>query len=172
VRGIETMKSKRLVMAASLAFWSLLGCSAHRAASSSQQPTNRLVDETAISKIKAGTSTRADVKALLGAPWRATNYGETYCGCPYIDLQEVWEYRGADSTGPYKFHIEFDADGVAQILAVAYHSGVVRILASNMPDDGPHSGHHHHHGAGSESNPGSPHAEHTLQSRESAQAQP
>jgi hypothetical protein len=160
------------MLAASLSFWSLLGCSAHRAASSSQQPTNRLIDETAISNIKAGVSTRADVKAVLGAPWRATNYGETYCGCPYIDLQEVWEYRGADSTGPYKFHIEFDADGVAQILAVAYQNGVVRILASNMPDGPAHSAHHHHHGAGPNTTPASAHAEHNSPSGVSAQARP
>jgi hypothetical protein len=29
-------------------------------------------------------------------------------------MQEVWEYRGRDSSGTYKFHIEFDDDGVAQ----------------------------------------------------------
>lgn len=70
-----------------------------------------------VAKIKVGSSTDADVKALLGAPWRTTNYGESHCGCYHHDMQEVWEYRGLDSSGRYTLHIEFDDQGLARIVA-------------------------------------------------------
>ena len=75
-------------------------------------PSPVRINDNTFSKIKVGDSTGDDVKALLGTPWRITNYGETYCGCPHHDMQEIWEYRGRDSSGTYKYHIEFDDEGV------------------------------------------------------------
>jgi hypothetical protein len=75
-------------------------------------PTAVWIDDETFAKIKVGDSTGDEVKKLLGTPWRITNYGETYCGCPHKDMQEVWEYRGRDSSGTYKYHIELDDEGV------------------------------------------------------------
>jgi outer membrane protein assembly factor BamE (lipoprotein component of BamABCDE complex) len=75
------------------------------------------ISEETFSKIKVGTSTQDEVKDLLGTPWRITNYGETYCGCRHTEPQEVWDYRGADASGGYKFHLEFDDEGIVRIAA-------------------------------------------------------
>jgi outer membrane protein assembly factor BamE (lipoprotein component of BamABCDE complex) len=81
-----------------------------------QAPKPAINDE-AFSKIQVGSSSDAQVKDLLGTPWRITNYGETYCGCRHAEPQEVWEYRGADASGSYKFHLEFDDDGIVRVAA-------------------------------------------------------
>ena len=88
------------------------------------------------------------MKAAIGAPWRVTNYGEVYCGCPHRDLQEAWEYRGTDSAGAYRLHVEFDDAGIARTVAkVQGPNNSVTILASSKPaeaDDAEHHAHHHH----------------------------
>jgi hypothetical protein len=129
----------------------LVGCAA-------SGPALRSDPAEASSRIKAGSSTAVQVKTLLGNPWRTTNYGETYCGCPHGDFQEVWEYRGADSTGPYKLHIEFDERGIARILVKTSNvTGTARVLASSTADPTPHHGHHthgeHHEGAHADEGP-------------------
>jgi SmpA / OmlA family len=61
-------------------------------------------------KIVPGMS-KAKVRSLLGAPWRTV---------PYNDLDEVeneiWEYRGEDSKGKYRIHIEFDRHDIVRIV--------------------------------------------------------
>jgi|SRR5712692_1940649 len=141
----KTMKSEWLGLVLTLTLCFISGCVAGG-------PALRPDPAETSSKIKVGTSTAAQVKALLGTPWRTTNYGETYCGCPHADFQEVWEYRGADSTGRYRLHIEFDERGIARILVKTSNAtGTARVLASSTPDQTPHSGHHahseHHHAA-------------------------
>jgi len=130
----------RLVLGAIAALWGVFGCAAHRSAS--------VLSSANIATIQVGSSTRADVKAAIGSPWRVTNYGEVYCGCPHRDLQEVWEYRGTDSAGPYRLHIEFDDGGIARTVArVEGPNKSVTILASSKPDkshDAEHHAHHHH----------------------------
>lgn len=63
-----------------------------------------------LAKVVPGIS-KAQVTALLGAPWRTVQYN---------DLDEVenefWEYRGKDSQGTYRVHIEFDKQGVVLIV--------------------------------------------------------
>jgi hypothetical protein len=44
------------------------------------------------------------VRALLGTPWRITNVNDD----ADEDIGDVWEYRGQDAGGTYKFHIEYD----------------------------------------------------------------
>src|SRR5712692_821955 len=73
----------------------------------------QVINDETFSKIKAGSSTKAEVRALLGTPWRTTNYGD----CHAVDWQEVWEYRGQDTTGTYKLHVEFDDGGIARTVA-------------------------------------------------------
>lgn len=137
------MRLVSLVLAGSSALLAVSGCSAHRVANVPDQSADPALAEAAISKVKAGSTTKAEVKRILGAPWRTTNYGETYCGCPYSNFQEVWEYRGVDSTGTYRLHIEFDGKGIARTVAkVAAPGGLVRTLASSGEDQIAHSGHH------------------------------
>ncbi len=73
----------------------------------------QVISDETFSKIESGSSTKAEVRALLGTPWRTTNYGD----CNPVDWQETWEYRGQDSTGTYKLHVEFDHGGIARIVA-------------------------------------------------------
>jgi hypothetical protein len=62
-------------------------------------------------RLKPGVSTKAEVRALLGAPWRTVQYND-------MDAleDEIWEYRGRDSSGAYRIHIEFGPDGIVRIV--------------------------------------------------------
>ncbi len=68
------------------------------------------IDPQVLAKVVPGIS-KAQVTSLLGAPWRTVQYN---------DLDEVenefWEYRGKDSQGPYRVHIEFDRQGIVLIV--------------------------------------------------------
>jgi hypothetical protein len=54
---------------------------------------------------------KAQVRSLLGAPWRTVQYND-------LDEveNEIWEYRGKDSNGSYRIHIEFDRHEVVRIV--------------------------------------------------------
>ncbi|HEY2464056.1 MAG TPA: hypothetical protein VGI32_08350 [Steroidobacteraceae bacterium] len=60
------------------------------------------IDPRALAKVVPGIS-KAKVKSLLGEPWRTVQYND-------LDAieNELWEYRGKDSHGTYRVHIEFD----------------------------------------------------------------
>jgi len=139
---------QRFLLGASLALCTLSACAAHRSATLSDHSEQAVLSDANIAKVKAGSSTRADVKAVIGSPWRIVNYGEVYCGCPHRDLQEVWEYRGTDSAGAYTLHIEFDDGGISRTVAkVQGPNKSFTILASSKPDDAhdaEHLAHHQH----------------------------
>jgi hypothetical protein len=63
-------------------------------------------------RLKIGVSTQTDVRSLLGPPWRTIQYND-------LDEREneIWEYRGTDSRGSYRLHIEFDRHAIVQVLA-------------------------------------------------------
>lgn len=70
-----------------------------------------------LGKVVPGHTTKADVEGLLGKPWRDTRLtAETipYKGDPSVD---IWEFRGRDSKGTYRVHIEFDAHDVTTLIA-------------------------------------------------------
>jgi|GEM_PF-1467821 len=132
------IRLKWLALAFGLSLCSMSASIAH-ASGDASRPAKRAVNNGAqagaradvrlkqknVAKIKVGCSTDVDVKSLLGEPWRTTNYGEAHCGCYHHDMQEVWEYRGLDSSGSYTLHIEFDDDRLAQIVAkIPDRSGV------------------------------------------------
>jgi len=79
-----------------------------------------------VAKIKVGSSTGAQVKELLGTPWRTNNYGD----CNPVDYQETWEYLGHDADGRFKISIEFDEAGIARIVAKTPAKGPVVVLAA------------------------------------------
>jgi hypothetical protein len=68
------------------------------------------IDPQILAKVVPGIS-KAQVKSLLGAPWRTVQYN---------DLNEIenefWEYRGKDAHGTYRVHIEFDLHGIVLIV--------------------------------------------------------
>jgi hypothetical protein len=60
------------------------------------------IDPQVLAKVVPGIS-KAQVKSLLGDPWRTVQYNDE----EEIE-NEFWEYRGKDSHGTYRVHIEFD----------------------------------------------------------------
>jgi hypothetical protein len=68
-------------------------------------------DPATLARIVPGKTTRTEVEALLGEPWRASE--------PDADEAEpgVWEYRGRDQAALYRVHIEFDGDGTARLVS-------------------------------------------------------
>jgi hypothetical protein len=62
----------------------------------------RAIDPQVLAKVVPGIS-KAQVKSLLGAPWRTVQYNDD----EEVE-NEIWEYRGKDAQGAYRVHIEFD----------------------------------------------------------------
>jgi hypothetical protein len=74
------------------------------------------VSPQAIAKIVPGHSTKADVQALFGAPWRIVQFND--CGEAMDDqADEIWEYRGRDANGPFRLHIEFSENAAVHLIA-------------------------------------------------------
>jgi outer membrane protein assembly factor BamE (lipoprotein component of BamABCDE complex) len=86
-----------------------LDCFAGSPAKRAEAPA-AAIDPQTLAKVVPGIS-KAQVKSLLGEPWRTVQYN---------DLDEVenefWEYRGQDSQGTYRVHIEFDKNGAVLIV--------------------------------------------------------
>lgn len=115
-------------------------CSFATAQNSQTETSTGEVNLAAVAKIKAGNTTREQIKELLGPPYRMTNYGD----CSPIDYQEFWEYLGHDENGIFKIHIEFDEAGIARIVGKDTKKGPIIVLdAAPKPDK-----QHHHTNAG------------------------
>ncbi len=65
-----------------------------------------------LAKVIPGHSTKAQVEALLGQPWRTTFSDDADEPGPV-----VWEYRGRDPNGTYRVHIEFNAQDTTTLIA-------------------------------------------------------
>jgi hypothetical protein len=57
-----------------------------------------------------GHTTKKQVEALLGQPWRSDEGDEDE------DIPESWDYRGKDASGIYLVHIVFDKRGTATLI--------------------------------------------------------
>jgi hypothetical protein len=64
-----------------------------------------------LAKIDPGHTTKAGVEALLGQPWRTVDSD------PDESDPSVWEYRGRNSSGTYRVHVEFDSHDVTSLIA-------------------------------------------------------
>jgi outer membrane protein assembly factor BamE (lipoprotein component of BamABCDE complex) len=74
--------------------------------------TARQFSDATLAKVVPGQTTKTQVEALLGKPWRTTpRLGSNEPGA------EVWEYRGQDSSGTYRVHIEFDGRNITTLIA-------------------------------------------------------
>jgi outer membrane protein assembly factor BamE (lipoprotein component of BamABCDE complex) len=69
-----------------------------------------------LAQVLPGMSTKAQVQALLGTPWRIVQFNDCGHAMPGQE-DETWDYRGKDSKGTYRVHIEFDDRNVATLVA-------------------------------------------------------
>jgi outer membrane protein assembly factor BamE (lipoprotein component of BamABCDE complex) len=92
----------------------------------SQTVASKNVTLDMVSKIKVGSSNRAQVLELLRTPWRSVDYGD----CNPVDYQEIWEYLGQDAAGVFRISIEFDEAGIARIITKTSAKGPVIVLAA------------------------------------------
>jgi len=65
-----------------------------------------------LAKVTPGETTKTQIEALLGQPWRTTFSDDADEPGPV-----VWEYRGQDSNGTYRVHIEFDSHDITTLIA-------------------------------------------------------
>ena len=65
-----------------------------------------------LAKVTPGQTTKTQIEALLGKPWR-TSFPDD----PDEPGPIVWEYRGKDSHGTYRVHIEFDSHDITTLIA-------------------------------------------------------
>jgi hypothetical protein len=73
-------------------------------------PSVQAIDPQVLAKVVPGIS-KAQVKSLLGVPWRTVQYNDE----EEVE-NEIWEYRGKDAHGAYRVHIEFDQHGTVLIV--------------------------------------------------------
>ena len=114
---MQPMRLKALAVATFAALCALTAVAA-QAASPGSSPAGSLTQQQigALGKIVPGQSTKADVAALLGEPWRVVQFND--CG-EAMDGQddETWEYRGADADGGFRLHVEFNEHGMVHLFA-------------------------------------------------------
>jgi hypothetical protein len=111
------MRAKSFVFGALAALWSLAAIAA-QPGNVAPSPAAGLSREqmSALGKIVPGRSTKADMRALFGEPWRIVQFND--CGEAMDDQQdETWEYRGSDAKGGFRLHVEFNDDGTVHLLA-------------------------------------------------------
>jgi outer membrane protein assembly factor BamE (lipoprotein component of BamABCDE complex) len=65
-----------------------------------------------LAKVIPGQTTKAQIEVLLGKPWRTTFSDDADEPGPV-----VWEYRGQDTYGTYRVHIEFDSHDITTLIA-------------------------------------------------------
>lgn len=113
------MRTQLLASCAGLALcW--LGSSAARSADgwSIAVPPLRTdtISAAKLAQVKPGSSTKNEVQALLGAPWRILQFNDCGMSMPG-QADESWDYRGRNAKGTYRVHIEFDDNNVASLVA-------------------------------------------------------
>lgn len=65
-----------------------------------------------LAKVIPGQTTKTQIEALLGLPWRTTFADDSDEPGPI-----VWEYRGKGANGTYRVHIEFNNRGTTTLIA-------------------------------------------------------
>jgi hypothetical protein len=69
-----------------------------------------------LAQVVPGTTTKIQVKSLLGEPWRILQFNDCGMSMPG-EADETWDYRGKNAQGTYRVHIEFDDNDVARLVA-------------------------------------------------------
>jgi len=113
------MGFKLLVAAAGLAMCTLTSFAAPGENDWSMKilpPKGGSISDLRLAQVRPGASTKVQVRSLLGAPWRVVQFNDCGMAMPG-QADETWDYRGRDSKGTYRVHIEFDDHDVAQLVA-------------------------------------------------------
>jgi hypothetical protein len=125
------MRARWIAVAASAVVLCLTGFAVH-----AESGTAAAIGVQDVAKIVPGQSTKADVQAMLGTPWRVVQFND--CGMP-MDGQadETWEYRSTDPAGGFRVHVEFGDNGVVHLIAKIPDgaSGGQPTTAKVAPDD-------------------------------------
>jgi outer membrane protein assembly factor BamE (lipoprotein component of BamABCDE complex) len=117
-----------------------LGVSAARSAdgwaTAIPPPSADTISAAKLAQVKPGTSTKAQVQSLLGAPWRILQFNDCGMSMPG-QADETWDYRGRNAKGTYRVHIEFDDSNVARLVAKIpdHAAGVKGTRAKTAPPD-------------------------------------
>jgi len=106
------MTAKWLVSLVAVALCSFAPPVGHCGNDRSDPGTLRHFTAATLDKVVPGQTTKMQIEALLGQPWRTTHTIES--DAPGA---EVWEYRGQDSEGTYRIHIEFDSHNITSLIA-------------------------------------------------------
>jgi hypothetical protein len=108
------MRNKTMIVGAA----AVLSCMAASAAHCEDGWSAKVapLDTRNLAQVRPGLSTKAQVEAMLGAPWRIVQFNDCGMSMPG-QADETWDYRGKDAGGAYRLHIEFDDDGVATLVA-------------------------------------------------------
>src|ERR1700685_114855 len=133
------MKTQMFISCAAVALC-LLGGNAARSedgwSSAMPPPQVDTISAATLAQVKPGTSTKAQVQSLLGAPWRILQFNDCGMSMPG-QADESWDYRGKNAKGTYRVHIEFDDSDVARLVAkIPDHAvGVKGTRAKTAPPD-------------------------------------
>lgn len=108
------MNMKIIVWGVALA----LACASAAAgdATTAKSKTGGVLSERKLAQVTPGKSTKTQIQALLGTPWRIVQFNDCGHAMPG-QSDETWDYRGVDANGSYRFHIEFSDNGVAHLVA-------------------------------------------------------
>ena len=84
-----------------------------------------------LAEVNPGETTKTQVEALFGEPWRTTFSDDADEPGPV-----VWEYRGQDPDGTYRVHIEFDSHDVTTLIAkIPDKTGEAPARVAKRPSD-------------------------------------
>ena len=124
-----------LAVAASLGGLAVLAVQADTPSSNGANASSGTVSSAQINAVKVGVSTKKQIQALLGAPWRVVQFND--CGMAMDDqADETWEYRGTSPNGSYRLHVEFDTQGIVRlIVALPDSTGAQGAIAIAVPAD-------------------------------------
>jgi hypothetical protein len=90
--------------------------------------TVREFSDATLGKVIPGKTTKAQVEALLGQPWR------TIEGDPDEPPEPlVWEYQARDSNGPYRVHVEFDDHDITTLIVKVPSGGHATARVAEPP---------------------------------------
>jgi outer membrane protein assembly factor BamE (lipoprotein component of BamABCDE complex) len=106
------MTAKRLLPAMAFALCCFAASTGYCANDAADPGRARDFSAATLAKVVPGQTTQTEIEALLGKPWRTTFADDSDEPGPV-----VWEYRGQDSKGTYRVHIEFDGHDITRLIA-------------------------------------------------------
>jgi len=136
------MTVKQLVTTVALAMCCFVAWTGFCGTDAPNPGTSRQFSDDTLAKVIPGQTTKAQVEALLGRPWRDTpldvahthNHTATHTPSPGGDPCDTWEYRGRDSNGTYRVHIEFDSHDITTLIAkIPDKTGQARARVAKTP---------------------------------------